>query len=126
MLKVFEFIVISVLVSLLWRSPYTHCKKIFDERFGSRHQMENEEGCESLYKYENIFVKKLFEMRKKLQTIQIQIQEMMVREPKNYQHGIKIPIEDFLHSQSQSLHYIRLLTNEFPTIIDDKGAKGCI
>ena len=97
------------------------CKSL-DEQVGSKYQFnlfENEEGCKSLYKSEEIIVKKLFEMRKKLDKVKVQIQQF--RQLQKFQNGIKKRIEEYLHNQTRTLQDINKMTNEFPTIRDYNG-----
>ena len=106
---------------LLLNGKNIQCKSL-DEQLGSKYQFnlfENEEGCKSVYKFEEILVKKLFEMRENLDIIKIKIQQF--RQFEKFQHGVKKHLEEFFHYQRKTMQDINKMTNEFPTIQDDNG-----
>ena len=106
---------------LLLNGKNIQCKSL-DEQLGSKYQFdlfENEEGCKSVYKFEEILVKKLFEMRENLDIIKIKIQQF--RQFEKFQHGVKKHLKEFFHYQRKTMQDINKMTNEFPTIQDDNG-----
>ena len=63
--KLLETMIICLLLLLIGKSIQS---KSLDEQVGSKYQFdlfENEEGCKSLYRSEEMLVKNLFAMRKK-------------------------------------------------------------
>ena len=126
MFKFCETVARTVLVCLLFKSKSIQCNKSLDEQLGSKYQFdlfENEEGCKSLYRGEEILVEKLFEMRIKLDIIKMQIQEFSSQLQHKFQNGIlmKKHFEDFLHNQIKMLQDVKTTTKEFPTRKDAKG-----
>ena len=113
--KRLETMIICLLLLLIGKSIQS---KSLDEQVGSKYQFdlfENEEGSKSLYKSEEMLVKKLFAMRTKFDRVKFQIQQF------KFQNGIKKNIEEFLQFQTWMLQDFNKITNEFPTIRDYNG-----
>ena len=114
--KRLEAMIICLLILLLFGKSIQ--SKSLDEQVGSKYQFdlfENEEGCKTLYKSEEMLVKKLFAMRTKFDRVKFQIQQF------KFQNGIKKNIEEFLQFQTWMLQDFNKITNEFPTIRDYNG-----
>ena len=114
--KRLEAMIIFLLILLLFGKNIQ--SKSLDEQVGSKYQFdlfENEEGCKTLYKSEEMLVKKLFAMRTKFDRVKFQIQQF------KFQNGIKKNIEEFLQFQTWMLQDFNKITNEFPTIRDYNG-----
>ena len=114
--KRLEAMIICLLILLLFGKNIQ--SKSLDEQVGSKYQFdlfENEEGSKSLYKSEEMLVKKLFAMRKKFDRVKFQFQQF------KFQNGIKKHIEEFLQFQTWMLQDVNKITNEFPTIRDYNG-----
>ena len=114
--KRLEAMIICLLILLLFGKSIQ--SKSLDEQVGSKYQFdlfENEEGCKSLYKSEEMLVKKLFAMRTKFDRVKFQFQQF------KFQNGIKKHIEESLQFQTWMLQDVNTITNEFPTIRDYNG-----
>ena len=110
--KRLETMIICLLLLLIGKSIQS---KSLDEQVGSKYQFdlfENEEGSKSLYKSEEMLVKKLFAMRKKFDRVKFQFQQF------KFQNGIKKHIEESLQFQTWMLQDVNKITNEFPTTKD--------
>ena len=114
--KRLEAMIIFLLILLIFGKNIQ--SKSLDEQVGSKYQFdlfENEEGCKTLYKSEEMLVKKLFAMRTKFDRVKFQIQQF------KFQNGIKKHIEESLQFQTWMLQDVNTITNEFPTIRDYNG-----
>ena len=114
--KRLEAMIICLLILLLFGKSIQ--SKSLDEQVGSKYQFdlfENEEGCKTLYKSEEMLVKKLFAMRTKFDRVKFQIQQL------EYQTEIKRHIEEFLQFQTWMLQDVNKITNEFPSTRDYNG-----
>ena len=114
--KRLEAMIIFLLILLLFGKNIQ--SKSLDEQVGSKYQFdlfENEEGCKSLYRSEEMLVKNLFAMRKKFDRVKFQFQQF------KFQNGIKKHIEESLQFQTWMLQDVNTITNEFPTIRDYNG-----
>ena len=114
--KRLEAMIICLLILLLFGKNIQ--SKSLDEQVGSKYQFdlfENEEGSKSLYKSEEMLVKKLFAMRKKFDRVKFQFQQF------KFQNGIKKHIEEFLQFQTWMLQDVNKITNEFPSTRDYNG-----